>query len=130
MDFMYKLISPDILVPIVAILMPIPLVAIALAFVRQAQERRHRMVEQFLEKGLPVPPELLGASRRGEAPLMRALTLVGAGAGICGFLYVLLGSHSGVWAAGLIPLAVGVAQLIALKFEPARPEPLSPRERG
>jgi len=59
---------------------------------------------------------------------MRALTLVGVGVGLCGFLFVLLGARSGVWAAGLIPLAIGVAQLIALKFEPPQPEPPVPGE--
>jgi hypothetical protein len=119
MDFMYKLLNPELLIPIVAILMPLALTAIALVFVRQSQERRHRMVVELLEKGLPVPPELLGGpARRSGSPLMRALTLIGAGVGVSAFLYVLLGSRSGVWACGVIPLAMGVAQLIALKLEP------------
>jgi hypothetical protein len=129
MDYLYKLLSPDLLVPIVAILMPIAIVVIVLAFARQAQERRHQTVVHLLEKGLPVPPELLrGPARRYGSPLMRALTLVGVGVGLCGFLVVLLGMRSGVWAAGLIPLAIGVAQLIALKIEPPRPEPPVPGE--
>jgi hypothetical protein len=60
---------------------------------------------------------------------MRALTLVGLGVGLCGFLYVLLGARSGIWAVGLIPLAVGVAQLIALKLEPPRTESHVPGEQ-
>jgi hypothetical protein len=33
----------------------------------------------------------------------------------------------GLWAAGLIPLAIGVAQLIAIKLEPPKPpEPAEP----
>ena len=129
MDYLYKLLSPDLLIPVVAILMPIAIVVIVLAFTRQAQERRHQTVVHLLEKGLPVPPELLrGPARRYGSPLMRALTLVGVGVGLCGFLVVLLGMRSGVWAAGLIPLAIGVAQLIALKIEPPRPEPPVPGE--
>ena len=123
MDYMYKLLSPDLLIPVVAILMPIVLVVIALGFARQSQERRHRTVVHLLEKGLPVPPELLrGPGRRDGSPRMRALTLVGAGVGICAFLYFLLGARSGIWAAGLVPFAVGVAQLFALKTEPPAPD--------
>jgi hypothetical protein len=129
MDYMYKLLSPDLLIPVVAILMPIAIVVIVLAFARQAQERRHQTVMHLLEKGLPVPPELLqGSVRRYGSPRMRALTLIGLGVGLCGFLYVLLGQRSGIWAAGLIPLAIGLAQLVALKFEPPQPEPPVPGE--
>ena len=128
MDYMYKLLNPELLIPIVAILMPIVLVLVVLTFARQAEERRHRTVVQLLEKGLPVPPELLRAQRlrRQGSPLMRALTLVGLGMGLSAFLYLLLGTRSGVWAAGLIPLAIGIAQLIALKLEPARPDAEGP----
>jgi hypothetical protein len=59
---------------------------------------------------------------------MRALTLVGVGVGTSAFLGAMFQLDHGLWAAGLIPLAIGVAQLIALKIEPqAReiPEPPS-----
>jgi hypothetical protein len=129
MDYMYKLLSPELLIPIVAILMPLAIVVIALAFARQSQERRHRTVVHLLEKGLPVPPELLRGSAPGHgSPLMRALTLVGLGVGLSAFLYLLLGNRSGVWAAGLIPLAIGVAQLIALKLEPPKADARMPHE--
>ena len=51
---------------------------------------------------------------------MRAMTLVGVGLGVSAFLAAMFGGDHGLWAAGLIPLAVGVAQLVALRLEPQR----------
>ena len=125
MDPLLKLLSPQLLIPIIAILMPLAIVFIALSFAHKHQERRHQTVVNLLEKGLPVPPELLrGAPRREGSALMRALTLVGVGVGLSGFLFAMFGLWMGIWAAGLIPFAIGVAQLIALKLEPQRREPL------
>jgi len=58
---------------------------------------------------------------------MRALTLLGVGVGTCGFLGAMFRWEHGLWAAGLIPLCIGVAQLIAIRLEPPRPpEPPEP----
>ena len=99
---------------------------IALNFAWKYQERKHKTIVDLLEKGLPVPRELLSSPRREGSALMRALTLVGVGVGTSAFLGAMFQLDHGLWAAGLIPLAIGVAQLIALKIEPqARdaPEP-------
>jgi len=66
---------------------------------------------------------LLNSPRREGSSLMRALTLVGVGVGTSAFLGAMFQFDHGLWAAGLIPLSIGVAQLIALKIEPQRPEP-------
>jgi hypothetical protein len=123
MDPLSRLLSPELLIPVVGILMPVAVVLIALQFAWKYQERKHKTIVDLLEKGLPVPRELLRSPRRSGSALMRALTLVGCGIGVCAFLGAMFRLDHGFWAAGLIPLAIGIAQLIALKLEPQRPEP-------
>ena len=122
------LLTPELLIPLCGMLMPLGIVLIALNFAWKYQERKHKTIVDLLEKGLPVPREMLSSPRREGSALMRALTLVGVGVGTSAFLGAMFGLDHGLWAAGLIPLAIGVAQLIALKLEPqARetPEPSS-----
>ena len=126
MDPLNQLFQPELLIPVCAILMPLGIAAIALNYAFKYQERKHKTVVDLLEKGLPVPRELLRAPQRAGSPLMRALTLVGIGVGTSAFLGAMFHLDHGLWAAGLIPLAIGVAQLIALKLEPQRPEPVEP----
>ena len=122
------LLSPELLIPICAMLLPLGIVLVALNFAWKYQERKHKTIVDLLEKGLPVPRELLSSPRREGSALMRALTLVGVGIGTSAFLGAMFQLDHGLWAAGLIPLAIGVAQLIALKIEPQSretPEPSS-----
>jgi len=121
-----KLLEPELLIPIVAILMPLGMVLIVALFVQRLQERKHATIVQLLEKGLPVPRELLNPPRREGSPLMRALTLVGVGVGVSAFLGAMFHFDHGLWACGLIPLAIGVAQLVALRLEPPRRSPDAP----
>ena len=126
MDPLTSLLRPELLIPVVAILMPLIVVVFALQFAYKFQERKHKTIVDLLEKGLPLPRELLRAPQRAGSALMRALTFVGVGVGVCAFLGALIGFDRGIWACGLIPLCIGVAQLIALKLEPQRPEPDAP----
>ena len=126
MDPLNQLFQPELLIPVCGILMPLGIAALALNFAFKYQERKHKTVVDLLEKGLPVPRELLRSPRREGSALMRALTLVGIGVGTSAFLGAMFHFDHGLWAAGLIPLAIGVAQLIALKLEPQRPEPAEP----
>jgi hypothetical protein len=127
MDALSQLLQPGLLIPVCAILMPLGVVIVGLNFAWKYQERKHKTIVDLLEKGLPVPRELLRAPQRNGSPLMRALTLLGVGIGTCGFLGAMFGLEHGLWAAGLIPLCIGIAQLIALRIEPPRPpEPPEP----
>jgi hypothetical protein len=126
MDPLSRLFSPEVLIPVCGILMPLAVVVFALNYAYKYQERKHKTVVDLLEKGLPVPRELLRSQQRQGSPLMRALTLVGLGVGACAFLGAMFHFDRGLWAAGLIPLCIGIAQLIALKLEPRRPEPEEP----
>jgi len=127
MDPWSRLFTPELLIPVCAILMPLGVVVVGLNFAWKYQERKHKTIVDLLEKGLPVPRELLRAPQRSGSALMRALTLLGIGLGTCGFLGVMFRWEHGLWAAGLIPLCIGVAQLIAIRLEPPRPpEPPEP----
>jgi hypothetical protein len=126
MDPLSRLLSPALLIPLFGIMLPIAIVVIALQFAARYQQRKHETIVGLLEKGLPVPRELLRSPRREGSALMRALTLVGVGVGVTAFLGAMFHFDRGLWAAGLIPLAIGIAQLIALKIEPERPEPAEP----
>jgi hypothetical protein len=126
MNPLNRLFEPGLLIPLVAILMPVALALIVAYFASRFQERKHRTIVDLLEKGLPVPRELLRPARREGSPMMRALTFIGLGLGISGFLGAMFHAEHGLWASGLIPLAIGVAQLVALKLEPARPEVVEP----
>jgi hypothetical protein len=121
MDPITHLLNPQLLIPLAAILMPLLIVVFALNFAFRYQERKHKTIVDLLERGLPVPREMLRLPQRPGSALMRALTLVGTGVGTCAFLGVLLGFDRGIWACGLIPLCIGAAQLVALKLEPQRP---------
>ena len=126
MDPLTHLFTPELLIPVCGILMPLGVVIAALHFAWKFQERKHKTIVDLLEKGLPVPRELLRSPRREGSALMRALTLVGVGIGTSAFLGAMFQLDHGLWAAGLIPLCIGVAQLIALKLEPQAPETLEP----
>ena len=127
MDALSQLLQPGLLIPVCAILMPLGIAAIGLNFAWKYQERKHQTIVDLLEKGLPVPRELLRAPQRKTSPLMTALTLIGIGVGTSAFLGAMFQLEHGLWAAGLIPLCIGIAQLIALRLEPPRPpEPPEP----
>ena len=127
MDPLANLFTPEVIIPICGILMPLGIAAIGLNFAWKYQERKHKTIVDLLEKGLPVPRELLRSPQRKSSSLMTALTLIGVGVGTSAFLGAMFQFEHGLWAAGLIPLCIGVAQLIALRLDPPRPpEPPEP----
>jgi len=85
---------------------------------RQKRSRMlHDTIRLMIEKGQPIPPELLQSQdppRRPKSDLRSGLVLVGIGIGVGIFLYV---QHGNVWPAALIPLLMGVAFLITWKIE-------------
>ena len=76
MDPWSRLFTPELLIPVCAILMPLGVVVVGLNFAWKYQERKHKTIVDLLEKGLPVPRELLRAPQRSGSALMRALTLL------------------------------------------------------
>jgi hypothetical protein len=99
-----------------------------------AQHRRkamlHRTLAAMIEKGVPIPPELLQSSEAvnpKRSDLYRGLVMCGVGIGLILFLWIhggefIAGKHAGgLWAVGFIPLFVGIGRLIAWKLELRKP---------
>jgi hypothetical protein len=110
-----------LLVPLFAIALPIIIVAIVMYSRNVRSRQRHETIGRLIEKGLPVPPELLGSQHDVFAtispkvsPLRSAFTLMGLGVGLIIFFVAEGGDN---WGIGAIPLSIGLAQLLAWKLE-------------
>jgi uncharacterized integral membrane protein len=120
---------PETLIPIV-----VPLGAFALAaFIvgavmlanHRARELRHQTIRLALEKGQPIPKELLEPSspaRRGS-DLSRGIKLISVGIGLSAFLYLW---HHRTWPVGLILIALGIGNLVSHRLAPPPPPPTGP----
>ena len=110
-----------LLVPLFGMLLPIIIIAIVMYGRHVNSRQRHELIGRLIEKGLPIPPELLvpqsdllpaKSSRPGK--LLWPMTMIGAGVGLIIYLVVEGGNN---WGIGAIPLAIGLAQLLAWKLE-------------
>jgi hypothetical protein len=80
----------------------------------------HETIRLMVEKGQPIPPELLQSQdppRRPRSDLRTGLVLVSVGIGSILFFYGVGGNTANVWGLGLIPLLMGLAFLITWKIE-------------
>lgn len=115
---------------ILTILIPVALftfIGVCVALGVNGRLKRNRMLHDtirlMIEKGQPIPPELLQSQdppRRPKSDLRSGLVLVGVGLGVGMFLFV---QHQNAWPAGLIPLLMGVAFLITWKIESSKNGP-------
>ena len=108
-------------VPLFGMMLPIAIVALVVYARGVSSRQRYDMIARLLEKGLPVPPELLesggnafGFKSAKPSTLWGPFTLVGLGIGL---IVYFLSSGGDNWGLGAIPLAVGLAQLLAWKLE-------------
>ena len=82
----------------------------------RAREMRYQTIRLALEKGQPLPPELLrdaerhGRLRHGRNDLQRGVIMLFLGMGLSGFLYL---SHRRIWGAGFILIALGFGYLVS-----------------
>jgi hypothetical protein len=118
----------------VIVMIPFVFVVALVTVISIAQHRRkamlHRTLAAMIEKGVPIPPELLQSSEAvnpKRSDLRRGLVACGVGIGLILFLGIAGGGlvgmkhQSGLWAVGFIPLFVGIGRLIAWKLEQRKP---------
>ena len=111
-----------LLLPILSVLAvfgsPVAILGLFLYFRHRRNKMFHETLRAMVEKGVPIPPELLsgGATlangsnlgRRGIHDLRNGLILIGLGAGV-----MLLGANAGFSKLGLIPIFIGLAMIAA-----------------
>ncbi|MGD0017597.1 MAG: DUF6249 domain-containing protein [Verrucomicrobiia bacterium] len=96
--------------------------ALHMFFHNRSRAMLHRTLAMMIEKGTPIPPELLQSTEPIRSDLRRGLVACGIGIGLMFFFGTLRGtSDKGLWAVGLIPLFVGIARLISWKLEQRKP---------
>src|SRR5205823_4100438 len=119
---------PESVLPIVIISLlavfgfPVAIVAVIM-FSGWAKTRSlHRTVRMMVEKGQPVPPELLSSPAAAPVTvrpwydLRRGIVLVSVGVGVVMFFGISAGWDNGVWALGLIPGLIGLGYLLAWRL--------------
>jgi hypothetical protein len=119
-----------LVIPVLALL--IPIVAIVAHFWAKAQRERlrHQTIREIARAGQPIPPELLADTSDTPVPPERALLSrillpgvvnLGLGLGLVG-LFVAMSPGSWLWAIGLVPLFLGLA-LVLLWWALRKPKP-------
>ena len=119
-------------IPILLIVFGCPIVMVGLVayFRARKQKQLHDTLRVMIEKGVPIPPELLRppitAGEVSEADkdddprtaLRQGLFLIALGLGICIWLFI---KSSDSWGLGFIPLLIGLSFLAEWRIEKAKP---------
>jgi hypothetical protein len=115
--------TPILIVSVVFVTSAI-MVATVFFFVHRARELRHATIRLALEKGQPLPPDLMeGSSPRPRAnDLNRGVKAVFIGLGLSLFFFFV---HRELWPVGFIPMFVGFGHLAAYALT-GRPQPGTP----
>ncbi len=109
-------------IPIGSMALAAVIVGLVGYFKNQERRQRHETIRLALEKGQPVPPELLddelalakqalgsGGRRRD---LAKGIQWIFTGVGLSLFLWIFRPEHS-LWAVGLILIFIGLGKLVA-----------------
>lgn len=97
---------------------PVAIVVVVLIFRQRRNAMLHKTLAAMIDKGVPIPPELLTpAERRPKSDLRRGITLVATGIGMVVFFAL---QHEEVWGLGLIPLLIGIGYLVVWRLDPNR----------
>ena len=119
-------------IPILLIVFGCPVVMVGLVayFRARKQKQLHDTLRVMIEKGVPIPPELLRPPvTAGEVPeadkdddprtaLRQGLFLIALGLGVCIWLWI---KSSDSWGLGFIPLLIGLSFLAEWRIESAKP---------
>jgi hypothetical protein len=98
---------------------PVLIVIAVLVYRFRRNAMLHRTLAAMIEKGVPIPPELLAPEprQRVKSDLQRGLVLIAVGMGL---IVYFLADHDSAWGIGFIPLLMGVGYLIAWKMEQSK----------
>jgi hypothetical protein len=102
------------LVPLFAFLTLIAIVGLVLYAGARRDRTRHETIRAMIDKGTPIPQELLVPPKRSD--LRRGIVLVAAGLGLSVF-FLAFPVQAGLWAVGSIPALVGLGYLVAWRLE-------------
>src|SRR5687768_7798376 len=110
---------------------PVAIVGLVAYFRARKQNQLHDTLRVMIEKGVPIPPELLRppitagevseADKDDDDPrtaLRQGLFLIALGLGICIWLFI---KSSDSWGLGFIPLLIGLSFLAEWRIEKAKP---------
>jgi len=126
---------PKEIIPIVAISLlavfgtPILIVALAGMFIFSASRQRHRTIRMMVEKGQPVPAELLmppTRAARQHSDMRRGVIWTLVGIGLMVWLAAVNDWEGGAWSFGLIPFLIGLGYLTVWKLETKKDVPTPP----
>jgi hypothetical protein len=141
---------PPLALVIIAIpfLFAVACVTVVCLFQLRRNAMLHRTLAAMIEKGVPIPPELLqptGPVKPKRSDLHRGLVACGVGIGLMLFLWIVGGGLvdgrqvsglwgplaasplvaaiqvKGIWAVGFIPLFIGIGYVISWKLEQRKP---------
>jgi hypothetical protein len=122
-------------IPIVAIVFlsifgaPVAIVVMVGIFSMIATRMRQRTIRMMLEKGQPVPAELLVPATRGirrRSDVRRGVVWTMVGLGLMIWLAAVNDWEGGAWSFGLIPFLIGIGYLIVWKLENKKDIPPPP----
>ncbi len=89
----------------------------------QREKHKQETLRAMVEKGAQIPPELLSPAQPRGSDLRRGAVWLGIGLGVMGFFGALTVPEpgpTGLWSMGLVPALIGVAYLVAWRFETRR----------
>ena len=124
-----------IAIPIVAIVFlsifgaPVAIVIMIGIFSMIATRMRQRTIRMMVEKGQPVPAELLAPATRGirrRSDARRGVVWTMVGLGLMIWLAAVNDWEGGAWSFGLIPFLIGLGYLIVWKLENKKDVPPPP----
>src|SRR5262245_43888472 len=124
-----------IAIPIVAIVFlsifgaPVAIVVMIGIFSIIATRMRQRTIRMMVEKGQPVPAELLAPATRGlrrRSDVLRGVVWAMVGLGMMIFFGAVNDWEGGVWSLGLIPFLIGLGYLLVWKLEGKKDIPPPP----
>jgi Domain of unknown function (DUF6249) len=126
---------PAMVIPLVAIVFlsifgaPVLIVILIGVFALLASRSKQRTIRMMLEKGQPVPAELLAPHARTvrqRSDVRRGVIWTMIGLGLIIFFGAVNDWEEGVWSIGLIPFLIGLGYLLVWKLEGKKNVPPPP----